>query len=231
MAKFLISGFLFLSILVLIPGCGKQPIRVSQQIFANKDKLPHGFSKNKKFVIAGGKYLINNTEQVNSLFSVELEKKLNLALSNEGYFLTPLAEATDETDYIIAYKYGIRARKEVAYEPQPVYGSLLASSTSAIYNTVTYVPVERTYYTKFLEIIVGDLKQYIATGKVTTPIWQAEAWIVDECNDLRTNLDFIIIQLTKMFGQDSAGTINSDLFDDNKSVGWLRSVYANPMEK
>lgn len=225
MFKHLSSALFLVSILVLVPGCLQQPTRVSHQMLANRDKIPTGFSKDKSFIIAGGKYTINGIKQKDGLSNRELEKKVTLALSNNGYHLKSREAADTSTDYAIVYQYGISSKKKTVYEPKPVTGSVWTWNDSALLNTTTYVPVERTYFTKTLELSVVELPEYLKTGKISDPIWQSEAWIVDESDDMRKNLDFLIVQSISMFGKDSAGTIITDLYDDNKAVVKLRSSY------
>ncbi|CAN5143438.1 hypothetical protein BH09DEP1_BH09DEP1_3250 [soil metagenome] len=231
MSRIVISTLLMLSVILLIPGCLQQPTRVSHQMLANKDKIPSGFSKKKSFIIAGGEYQISGSKQKDGLQNRELEKKLRLALEKEGYIIKLREVADTSIDYAIAYKYRISSKKQTAYEPRCVSGSIWTSKDNAFLNTTTYVPVERTYFTKMLELFVVELPEYLKTRKLSAPIWQSEAWTVDESDDLRKNLDFLIVQSTGMFGKDSAGTINTDMYDDNKSVVSLRSAYANPIEK
>lgn len=218
---------LLLSLILLLPGCLQQPTRVSHQMLADKSKIPSGFSKNKSFLIIGGEYQINGIKQNNKLQDKELEKKLTLALEQQGYTIQPLQDENYDIDYAIAYKYGISGRKKTAYEPKVVTGSVWSSKNNALINATTYVPVERTYFTKTLELFVVELSEYLATRKIPTPIWQSEAWIIDESDDLRKNLDFLIVQSTSMFGKDSRGTIETDLYDTNKAVAGLRASYLN----
>lgn len=225
------SALFLLSLILLVPGCLQQPTHVSHQMLANKDKIPSGFSKQKSFIIAGGEYQINGNKQKDGLQNQELEKKLRLALEKQGYIIKSREEADASVSYAIAYKYGISSRKQTAYEPKYATGSIWTSKDNAVLNTTTYVPVERTYFTKRLELFVVDLPEYLETRKVSAPIWQSEAWIVDESDDIRKNLDFLIVQSTGMFGKDSAGTMSADMYDDNKSVVWLRAAYSNGVGK
>lgn len=220
---------LLLSFLAFLPGCLQQPIRVSQQTIANRTKIPAGFSQNKSFTVIGGEYYIDGTKQKNSLQSLELEKKLEIALSHATFEIVP-KEKFESAEYAIIYKYGINSTTKTAYEPQLATASIWSSKDHAHVNSTTYVPVTRTYYTKSLELFVVELPEYIKSGKIPAPIWQSETWIVDESNDLRTNLDLLIVEAVRKFGKDTAGTINSDIYKNNKTVNDLRERY-NCFEK
>lgn len=217
-----------LSAILLLPGCWKQPTHVSHQMIANRDKIPTGFSQNKSFLIIGGEYHVDGNKQKDGLQNRELEKKVKIALEKQGYTLTPLKEENNIADYAIVYKYGISSAKKTAYEPRVVTGSVWSWKNNAFIDTTTYVPVERTYFTKILELFVVELTEYMATRKIPAPIWQSQAWIVDESADMRTNLDFLIVQSTSMFGKDTAGIKSTNMYDNNKSIVWLRSAYMNP---
>lgn len=222
------SVVVLLSVILLLPGCWKQPTRVNHQMIANRDKIPTGFCQKKTFLIIGGEYYINGNKQKDGLQNQELEKKLKIALENQGYTIKPLEEENNKADYAIVYKYGIKGINKTAYEPKVVTGSVWSYKNNAFIDTTTYVPVERTYFTKTLELFVVELPEYMATRKIPAPIWQSDAWIVDESDDMRTNLDFLIVQSTSMFGKNTAGTISTDMYDTNKSVVWLRTAYMNP---
>lgn len=56
------SVVVLLSVILLLPGCWKQPTRVSHQMIANRDKIPTGFCQKKTFLIIGGEYYINGIE-------------------------------------------------------------------------------------------------------------------------------------------------------------------------
>lgn len=217
---------LFLSLLALLPGCLQQPIRVTQQTIANRSKIPGGFSKGKKFTIIGGEYYIDANKQKNGLHSLELERKLEIALSHKSFEIVP-KENFESAEYAIAYKYGISGTAKTSYEPQLSIASIWSSKDHAHINSTTYVPVTRTYYTKSLELFVVELTEYVKGGKISAPIWQSETWIVDESSDLRTNLDFLIIETASKFGKDTAGTTNTDIYNNNKAVAGLRAQYIN----
>lgn len=236
MAIALIMG----SILTVLPGCIRQPIRISSTSYADTTKISNGFSKDKSFAVASIPSA-DGAGQQNELQSKELEQKIAIAMNHNGYHIENSASA----NYYLLFDYGIKAETKTLNVAKYIPGQTVTSTGSLSgtygyygqYNqlstssgTYVYMPEDHTFFTKFLNFYVYDANECKTSSKNKTPpqIWQGTAWNIDEYGDLRAYLDFLIVHLVRIFGKNSVGTITNDMYGDDQSVALLRHTYLNP---
>jgi hypothetical protein len=233
---------LFLLSLLLLPACMRREIRVATNSYADATFIPNGFVKGKSFAVSGGSY-VDGIEQKNEMQTKELTKKVSLVLDSEGY---SVKQNLNQADYCIIFNYGSKSETKILNMPIYIPGQTTTSTgtvsgvrgyygqyqqESATSGTYIYMPEEYTFYTKFLCFSVYDAKQCQSSRggeKMPPQIWYGQVWNVNEQSDLRSYLDFLLIQLFKSFGKDSQGTITSSIYEDDESVAWLRHSYFNP---
>lgn len=231
--------FLLLAPLVVLSGCFKRSIRVTGNSFVNKKSLPHGFVRNKSFAIVN-EPAEHETDPQNDLQATELEQKIALMLVDGGYTVTPLESA----DYVLKFNYGAqsytRTENVLKYIPGETvqtrgavdesdgsykdYREIKQSSGSYV-----YVPENYTYCTKHLSIqayLVDEaMKMHKNTDtKKPSAVWQGTVWTEDP-QELRSCLDYLLVQVFDLFGRDSQKTIMGRIAENDTTVARLRQRY------
>lgn len=227
---------LVIGMLMFLPGCFKKKIKVLSTGYADTSVIPNGFRYNKSFAVAP---CDTDGTQKNELQTKEVEKKVCVALEDQGYTISPL----DTADYCLLFNYGCESdtqtQQVLKYIPGTTYttsgnvnttygywGGYNETTTSS--GSYAFVPETYTFYTKSLSFFVYDAKQClkIKTNKMPPQIWNGSAWNVDQNPNLRTCLDFLIIRLTDLLGQNTLKPSTTNMYIDDPDVEWLRENYA-----
>ncbi|MDR3549931.1 MAG: DUF4136 domain-containing protein [Candidatus Babeliales bacterium] len=212
--------------MILLSGCARR-INIKTTAYADSKVIPYGFGTNKTFYLEGESYADGVKQNNNALETKELKNKISTMLENKGHSVTE----SNRADYLLFFNHGCDQQTVtydvLRYMPGP---TLTSNSTvtgtaggryfnSQYQNTTTtpgtfyWAPEQRTYFTKGLGIFIYDKKG-------SEEIWKAYSVGVDEYNDLRTFLDFLLIPIFNLFGK--SGEINNTMFEDNESVDLLR---------
>lgn len=97
-----------------------------------------------------------------------------------------------------------------------------------------YMPEEHTFYTRFLDLYVYDAKECRRLNSFSknlpSQIWRGLSWNVDEYGFLRSHLDFLLIPLMDIFGKNTIGAIENNVYADDQRVALLRETYLNPIK-
>lgn len=235
--KFIALPLISLSILLFVPGCMQENVRINSNAYADRDVIPHGFPKGTSMVIAQGGCL--NEERVGAeLQTKELKKKLQILLQANGFNVINPEAQINESAYFIVFTYGSEHETKTLQVAKYVNGpsefttgisNLLGnySQQKTTTGSYVYVPEEHTYFTKSLTCYVfsaNNLENFKQNGKAEY-IWKGQTYIVNENSDLRPYLDFLLIQLMNIFGKNTMATITTSMKKDNKSVACLRNTY------
>lgn len=173
---------------------------------------------------------------VNPLLDREVAAKLALALSGLGQVLVP----PDRADYIMFYSYGL-GRPEVRTEMVPVtYGggeewvTAVAPDGRRIGRMVpmddwtTYDSVTVTYHPKRLLLKLFravDAPAFQTAGKndpAPAPVWSVEAVIRTYSDDIREDIDYLIVAALEKYGRDTGRQVRVDLGFRDERVRKLR---------
>jgi len=228
------TNILLLAIIAFLPACFKRSIYVKKNAYADFTAIPHGFKPHSSFAITP-------CEESNDLSAKEVERKISLALQSKGFSLKHLNEA----NYCLMYKYGMtsdtRLVNNLQYIPGPSitttgtvsgnYGYARYNETTQASGTFISIPEQRTYYTKHLHCYVYDIKgsmYMIVRKKDETPIWRGDALCVDTYGDLRSDIDFLILDLFDSFGKNTIGHAYTNWYEDNERIELFRTHCLNP---
>ena len=230
LSLFLIPLFLF--------GCGARRVTVKTIAYSNNNAIRNILKeKNKSFAIDGTPYSDKVKQNNDLLATEELKKKISLMLEKKEY---KIEKNIHNADYLLLFNYGCKA-KNVSYDvPLYIPGQTYTSNatftnsrgfyggeykqTTSTPGSFCYVPEQYTIFTKFINFYVYDKTgiQHITTNNKILPphIWYGSSIGSDKYDDLRTYLDFLLISIFKLFGENGE---RSDYMDeDNESVDLLR---------
>ncbi|MCX5922088.1 MAG: DUF4136 domain-containing protein [Candidatus Dependentiae bacterium] len=222
---------LLVSLIILLPGCAKN-IRMSTTAYADKQAIPSGFARNKSFSVEGS-LRVNDSKRENELQTKEVAQKLSIALQDKGYSI----EQPENADYNIVFNYGYDketvTNNVLTYIPQEsskTFEYTQECDGDAQYNEKTHssgiwahVPVESTYYRKFLNLYVHEARP---NRKNKQPkVWECKIRNCDEDFDIRSYTDFFIVESMKWFGSNTQGTYSTSMSSKDKVVTALRTQY------
>lgn len=225
-----------LSIILLLPACFKQPIRVSGEAFADTTNLSNGFAKGSSFTLNGSRYTKEGKEFNDELQTKELEKKIAIALEAKGF---ATKDSQQDADYLINFIYSSASENKVLNVEKYIPGQSITAYSNGYYGkqsqtaytsgTIVYMPEEHTFFIKLLNFQVYDLKNRNHKNGKRPHVWKGSTWNVDESSDLRSYLDFLVIQLVEMLGKNTIKTVTVDLYDKDPAIKSLRQTYLNPI--
>lgn len=110
-----------------------------------------------------------------------------------------------------------------------------ASTVATSSGTYTYIPVTVTYHTKFLLCSVYDAKEcqkYVDSKdknkKMPQELWQGTACNVNTDAELKCYLDYLIIQLCRLFGTATSSDISTTIVESDEDFELMRKAYECP---
>lgn len=225
----------FIGLLIILPGCAKRTIRVESTALADTTAIPRGFDVESTFVIV--------PPEPNNLQTKEITKKISLLLENKGHQVNQSQEA----DYYLCFEYGNKNETKVLNVPKYIPGPTTTSigaitndyQTVEQYNTLTqtsgttvYVQEQHTFYNKFINWSVYDTKEALdKKPNDTMAIWHGTATNNDENPDMRWTLDYLLVELSKLFGKNTIGYVSKDINYDYANVKQLRVAYLGSTPK
>ncbi len=200
--------------------------RVSTNTFVDIGELPRGFP-------IGASFAIISKKEDHFLFSKEVESKIAKILLGKGFIIAEKgradyflafdfdSQAFTETVHVLRYlpeetkstKGNIRGKEDIKYQEE------VKSSGNAV-----YIPVERTFFTKNLNIFVYDAKLY-GKAERENEIWRGSCSSTGSDKDLRQVLDFLIISVFEYFGKSTHKNIDSKLSKNYEAVQKLRECF------
>lgn len=207
--------FRYLALLVtvaLLPACQKR-ITLYSNAYADIQHLPGGLPENTTIAL---RHKPNqDIETSNVLQLKEFEQKLTIMLENKGYEIKPIEKA----DYYLTYTYGMNSETRTEYDQKTtgLYPNILYPI-----ETYTYLPVEYTYYTKFLDLAIYRAKE---STKSQTPIWHGKTEQTDLSSDLHGTLDFLILSFNKILGINTPGQKKTSFALNDSEVKKLRNEF------
>lgn len=221
-------GVLLIFVLFLAGCC--QNINLST--YADYDVLSYGFKNGDTFAIKGlGE---------NNFLDKEIQKKIAFVLKNRGY---QVVKRNEYHKYLITFDCDMNSEIRTEYEEKivesttvSVLGSIINScrngsnSSSASGNAVTthkqMVPVDVTYYNKYLQLSV-----YKIDGVCNKAIWTAKANLFDKNYDLRYASNYLLAAALDYFGKNTHKTISVAIGNNEKCVQEVRDFIAPKKRK
>jgi len=234
-----INKLFFLLALSLLTGCARK-INIKTTAYTDPRRLSHGFEKKKSFCLAGVSCADGISQNNDELQTKELEKKISIMLEDKGY----LIDQNKLADYFLVFNYGCDAEtiryNSLKYLPGPVYktdatlvdtfgyhGHYNQTTTSS--GTYVYVPEQSIYYTKRLSILIYDkagAEKCAKNPQAPSPhVWSGSSRGVDEYDDLRTYLDYLLVSMFNLFG--GSGERTDIMYEGNDGVKNLRQKMAS----
>jgi hypothetical protein len=219
-----------IALLFLLPGCFKRKLTLRTKAQADSKELPVGFSRGTSFAI-GSPRLTDEEKQQSELLTKEIERKLSHALISNGYQIKPLAQA----DYALSFSYGAERSEYTVQTLKSLPDRVVVTNgrTSAVISGgYTYVPETCVNYSKYLTVTAyyaPEMQQHHAgANSMPHSIWHATISCDDGYENLRTDIDFLIVEMMRYFGSDLQDPRVATLKADNNVVEEFRSSYHNP---
>jgi hypothetical protein len=239
-----ISESLFLSLVLLLPGCCQRQIKISRSTFADTEQIIDGFSEHSSFIL-----LPTSEENNNELLDKEVGKKIATVLKDNGY---STVKQVKDADYCLFYTYGMKSETRTINELKYIPGQTIITtgSASGTYGhlgncgyygqhqqqtqssgTFVYLPEQYTFYSKFLTCRICDkingTKPPLKGKSEDTALWYGAVVNDDPNGDLRATLDFLIISLFDLFGENTQEINTITMYEKDRRVMSLRSTYLN----
>jgi len=206
----------FLAILaVTLCSCGSY-VHVSNNSYADMQTLPYGFPYGSSF------YIELPEEGDNALFAKEVVHKIATILRNKGY---EVVRTPESADYMLAFTVGMKSYTERVMVPHYIPGpvktkrsKVLTSDgrwTDVVEETATsghYVDVEEEHiiFKKDLSVKVFDREQEEKTGNEEL-IWHASVSSSNGRDDLRAEIDYLLVSAFKHFGRNTQKKVYADV--------------------
>jgi len=220
-------------LLLVLPGCIQQRIRITRNTHADTQAIRNGFMCDDAFYIVEPRN--SEDSSYNELQKREIRRKTEILLENSGY---TLVDAPEKADFCIAFTYGNDNETKVHNVPYYIPGSSIMTTGNVLgvqsiqyqeqhtlSGTVVYLPEEHTYYTKSLSLAEYDMQMH---RQNVPQVWHGVAYTVNEDPDGRSYFDFLLVHVMAAFGRDSQRPTTHVLYDDDERVDWLRRVYQQP---
>ncbi len=173
------------------------------------------------------------TEPHEVLLEAEVKRKIERLVRGRGFEVA----GVDEADYILSAFFAIDAGNTKA-GATPVYqgGGV---STTRVYTstgqwatgttfhpgTTSYVPYSYTQFTRFLGISVYEKQRWVASTKEDLSdaiVWRATTTSGGSSSDLRSVIDYLLVETFDYFGQDTGERKRKTLRQNDKRVRELR---------
>ncbi len=164
--------------------------------FADLAILPYGLPKDSKI------YVYTNLD---TLLELEVKIKLHLLLSEKNYTITDL----DNAEYVLAFSYDQTHHKEL--------------ETVGYYNHqfISYVPELHNYYNKTLVLYIFDAQKFAQKKR----IWESIANCDDQDNNLREDLDYLLLATIDYFGVNTKMPVKKWYARNGKEAKNLREKF------
>jgi len=215
---------LILSILpcFLLVGCSEK-IRV--ETFVDKRVVSGGFSDEKEFYVCF---------EDNNVASLAFSQKIEKALRGKGFVVTKDSSAAN---FLLSFSSDIKEKKvmmdKLSYESGKSKGKM------GMFFFIPYA--EESYSSGRLKSVQKEVIVYPKTLSLTVytkdafgkkrNVWNGTAKTVDECPDITTGLDFLLIALFKHFGMETKQTKIISRKSLKKDVAALNDEHKVPFRK
>lgn len=240
---------------MLLSGCFKKRVEIYTTSFADKERIPAGFSKQSTFAIIPvvGE---NFTDGRSTLQTKEVADKMATAFAQKGFGIQKTLY--QKPDYVVTFNYGLYSKTVVENRPLYIPGQTVTvqgnasthGNAHAGYNSVhynqntqayttatssgswTYLPENVTYHTKGIFWQVYDAKEfekwaYDTKQQPPSEVWHGAAHTVSTNADLRFHLDYLIIQLCRLFGNSTSNT-STIITEDDEDLMLMCKTYEDP---
>lgn len=185
----------FFAIFCLLFSSCTHNYNISIDSYKDKEIIPHGFSKESSFAVIPSE---------NSMLAKEIAGKIETLLKERGYVVTN----KENCQYQLNFDFGIESKTETVTVAKTIPGPTKTkrgqmrdkegkkstsfeeeTETSA---TVVYVPEERTFFNKKINVHVYD--------KNNKEVWSAEAFNSGYNGNLRSMVNYLLVPLFNNFG-------------------------------
>lgn len=213
----LILCFLFLNL-----GCSAIQVKTTGYLNPSNENL---FSKNDKYFVSASE------KAENPFLEAEVKFKIEKLLYDTGYTVVP---SLNEVDWVISYSYG-RAGDTSSTAMFP-----LTTTTTETFSTygmdgtytfgtytqpsTTYIPVTSTTYGHFLAVSLINHIESKKQQKIVTA-WRSESYSQGESSDLRSVLNYLLVETFQYFGFDTGKEISHSLYPSDPRVKILQNNY------
>jgi len=199
--------------------------------------------KNKSFCV----FRLRNTNTDIAL-EEDLARKVEKLLKAKGF---QVVNDCKEADYIVAFQFGIDANKinYTLYIPQIVQKSESGYLSGNSYNyylgntdyngnyyttkqELVYLPVNttETIYTRSISVFVIDANSSKRNGKIEL-VWQGNFASSGKSGDFRRVADYILVAVNKLFGKDTHGIVNLEVWEDEQEYQQLKKILYEDTKK
>lgn len=213
--------------LLLLTSCTKQ---ISINTYADKSSIPYGFPHHASF------YIFTKPED-RSFLARETTHKITHILQDKGY----RSSNKHTANYYLFFTYDMQSEKHTIQVPMKVTEQIITKESNVpkdinaqspnahvneqvVSSQLIYVPEERTIFNKTLLIQIFDADDYRQNPQAN-PLWESEAYLFDETNDLRDSLDYLLITALKYFGKNTKKLLSLSINNNDKHVKKLRKSF------
>ncbi len=171
--------------------------------------------------------VVTNAEASNPILEAEVKAKLGRLLTARG--IQPGPEETAQFGLMASYSISDPQMASVAaptWQPGGTFLTTTGGTSGSLYSTI-HVPVYSTWssstvtrYTASLSLMLFDLESFRQSGQVD-PKWIGNARTTSESSDLRTLVNYLLVPLVDLIGQDTSRQISIEMRAKDARVGEL----------
>ena len=231
LARWAILGFAL--VLPALSGCARTRYHVGVTTYLSHDlAFPAADSTTKIAVVTG-------SDPDEPLLKAEVKRKIERLVRERGFETS----GVDEAAYILSAFFAIdtgntRTGAMPVYQgggtsTTHIYTSTGQWATGTTYHpgTTSYIPYSYTYFTRFLGISVYEKQRWLASteGDLSDAIvWRAIATSAGSSSDLRSVIDYLLVETFDYFGEDTGERTRKTLSRDDERVRELREGASAP---
>ncbi len=183
--------------------------------------------------------VVTSSEPSEVLLEAEVKRKIERLVRGRGFGTADV----DGADYILSAFFAIDAGNAKT-GATPVYQGGGVSTTRIYTNTgqwatgttyhpgtTSYVPYSYTQFTRFLGISVYEKQRWLASTEEDLSdaiVWSATTTSAGSSSDLRSVIDYLLVETFDYFGQDTGERRRKTLFKNDKRVRELRDGTTAP---
>lgn len=209
--------------LLLLTSCKKQ---INVNTYADKNSIPHGFPHGASF------YIFTKPDD-RSFLARETTNKLAYIIHDKGYRIGNKHTA----NYYLFFTLDMQTEKRIIQVPMKVTEQIVTKKSNVpqeedlahqmqlnketISSQLVYVPEEKIFFNKSMVLQIFDAEEYRKSPQAE-PLWQGEASTLDENNDLRDSIDYLLITAFSYMGKNTKKSLTVSINNNDKHVKKLR---------
>jgi len=166
--------------------------------------------------------VLENEKAENPLLDKEIKAKIQAVLQHRGLVLS----SRDAADLFCRFNYGLGTGLtqigSVPVQSPPVTTSVVVSNQGGAVQTTailtpgptSYIPYARTFYDRWLHIAILD-GESLRKGKADKVLWYGDIVSSGESRDLRTVVNYMLVEAFEIFGRDTRKGILKEIREDD----------------